>query len=254
MQEIFNKQLNFRDLGGYVTKDGRMIKPGIFYRSGGIFLFNEQELERLKALKIHTIFDLRTKEEIEERPNPVIPGVNYIQFSGVMNELGEEIDFSPTGMRQIGGDGFEQLRKLQDYYCEIPFHNKAMKLFFEQIKEGNVPILFHCASGKDRTGVTAILLLLLLGVDDQTIMEDYMLSNKYLEDNIERELMENKEIIEKHPEAKELLTMMMGVSANIGETVIKTIYERSKTVEQYFLEEYGFDEEMIHNIRNKYLY
>ena len=217
MNNNLRKTLNFRDLGGYPTKDGRIIKKGLFYRSGGIFLFNEEELEFFKKLGIHTIFDLRTSEEIEEKPNPRLEGINYIQFSGIMSEIGKGIDFSPTGMRRIGKEGQEQYQLLKQYFTGMPYENKAIQLFFQQIKEGHVPIVFHCASGKDRTGITAMLLLLLLGVSDEVAFEDYMLSNEYLKENLERELNDKKEHIQKNPEAEELLTMMEGVSENIGD-------------------------------------
>ena len=249
----FRKQLNFRDLGGYPTKDGRKVPYGKFYRSGGIYLYNEEERAVFKTLGIDTIFDLRTSEEIESKPNPSFEGIRYIQFSGIMSELGKEIDFSPNGMRRIGEEGHEQYRLLWNYFTQMPYKNEAIQLFFQQIKEDHVPIVFHCASGKDRTGIIAMLLLLLLGVDEEVVFEDYMLSNEYLKENIEKELEDKKEHIQKHPEAEELLTMMEGVSPNIGRGVLNTLHESYASIEEYFLIEHGFTEDMIQEIRNRYL-
>ena len=90
-------------------------------------------------------------------------------------------------MHQTGDEAKEQFDKLELYYKEIIFGNLDFRLFLESVAEGKVPIIFHCASGKDRTGAAAILLLLALGVDEETVMEDFLLTNAFNADLIEED-------------------------------------------------------------------
>ena len=80
----------------------------------------------------------------------------------------------PEGMNRIGEGGREQLALLKNYYARMPFNNQAFRILFEHIQKGDVPILIHCASGKDRTGVACMLILLALGVDREIVLEDYL--------------------------------------------------------------------------------
>jgi len=161
----FRDKLNFRQLGGYVTTDGRSVKENVFYRSGAPFRMNESEIEVLKELGLAAIMDLRSNEEILQRPDPEFPNILMIKHSGTVSEGGEEINFSSEGMNRIGEGGKEQLALLKKYYARMPFNNQAFRILFEHIQKGDVPILIHCASGKDRTGVACMLILLALGVD-----------------------------------------------------------------------------------------
>ncbi|MDD6439471.1 MAG: tyrosine-protein phosphatase, partial [Lachnospiraceae bacterium] len=181
-------EINFRDLGGYRSSDGRMIRQGCFYRSGGLYKMNDSELAFLKSLQIRTLLDLRTKAEAAKKPDPVLPGVTVLQHSGVVSAGGEEIDFSPAGMKLLGEAGLTQIENMHQYYRMMPFHNEALHILMKEVICGNVPVLFHCATGKDRTGVAAMILLLLLGVPEQTVLQDYLLSNFYRRDVIRRHM------------------------------------------------------------------
>ena len=249
----FRDHINFRDLGGYKSQDGRHIKPGLLYRSGGLYLFNDEETEYFLSLGIKHIMDFRTKEESDAKPDPVFPGIDMIRHSGITTKGGEEIDFSPSGMSQIGQDGIDQLNKLKEYYNNIPFDNDAFKKLMAMIVAHEVPIVFHCFTGKDRTGVFAIVLLMALGVDDETILRDFMLSNYYHRETLLKALADNAHKFDDYPEAKELTTMCYGVSENIGRDVIKTISTRYGSKEEYFLREYGLDEDALWALRDFYM-
>ena len=250
---MFRDHINFRDLGGYQSQDGRHIKPGLLYRSGGLYLFNEEETNAFLSLGIKHIMDFRTKEECLAHPDPVFPGIEMIRHSGITTKGGDEIDFSPIGMSQIGKDGINQLNKLKEYYNNIPFDNDAFKNLMAMIVAREVPIVFHCFTGKDRTGVFAIILLLALGVDEETALRDFMLSNHYHREALVRALDDNAYKFDAHPEAKELITMWFGVSEDVGLNVIKSICTRYGSKEEYFLREYGLDEDALRKLRDFYL-
>ena len=249
----FRKEMNFRDMGGYRNREGRILKEGIFFRSGGPYQFTEQEMAALKRLNIRFVMDFRTRKEWDEKPDPVFEDALVVRHSGLESEGGREIDFSPEGMRQIGAEGRSQLAKLRRYYQLIPFSNEAMKVFFKAIREDNVPMLFHCASGKDRTGVAAILLMALLGYDEDTIIQDYLLSNQYYSDMIADAFNNSSTDFEKNPEARTLLQMLYGVSEEIGRAVYHNVLDRYGSFENYFLAEHELTLEDIADIRNRYL-
>ena len=123
---------------------------------------------------------------------------------------------------------------------------------FDNIRQDNVPLIFHCHSGKDRTGVAAMLILLALDVPRETILKDYVLSNEYLADDIRNELETNREKIKEHPEADELCRMKAGVLESIGNLVLDEIHTRYPDPAGFFAEEYAWDSATLQSIRDRY--
>lgn len=83
----FKGILNFRDMGGYTTLDGRRVKRGLFFRSAELTGMTEQDVELFQSLGIKTIFDYRGVEEVRLKPDPVIPGVNNISIPALVEEV-----------------------------------------------------------------------------------------------------------------------------------------------------------------------
>ena len=250
---LFRDHINFRDLGGYASRDGRKVKYGLLYRSGGIYLMNQEELNTLSSLGVHSIMDLRTSEESKVSPDPIIPGISAVRHSGVTFRGGEEIDFSPVGMSKIGKEGHEQLALLQTYYSEIPFDNQALRVFMDKLSSGHVPMVFHCHTGKDRTGVFAMVVLLALGVDDETVLQDFLLSNDYHREAIQEALEESRDRISNHPELEELIRMRTGVTEKIGRSVLYEIHSRYPSIDDYLKNEFQMSDNQIVEFRNKFL-
>lgn len=251
--DAFRRCLNFRELGGYTVNDGRTIPHNIFFRSGALNLLNKEELAEFDKLSIRFILDLRTKEEVSENPDPFFEDVEYLRYSGVLSQKGEDIDFSPNGMRQIGSKGKDQLSKLTEYYKQMPFNNEAIRVLIQNVSSYNTPLLFHCASGKDRTGIAAMLILLLLGADEQTVIEDYILSNVYLKEDIEKEMVLYQNLIKKDPSLQKLLLMLRGVNRDIIIETMNSIKERYVTYDDYFVSEHSLSKTDLIRIRNHYL-
>ncbi|MCR5229231.1 MAG: tyrosine-protein phosphatase [Solobacterium sp.] len=247
------KELNFRDLGGYPSKDGRTVRHGIFYRSAGLFRMNEEEIAQIESLNIKAIMDLRADWQRKKRPDPEIRGAKQIEHTGFVPESGREIDFSPRGMHQIGEDARNQFEKLELYYRDLIFRNPDFQIFMDNILAGNVPIIFHCASGKDRTGAAAILLLLALGVDEKVIMEDYLLTNKYYEDMISDVFGKMYDEVISDDYLPVLLQIENGVMEYIGRAMLEEIRNRYETTEAFLEQEYGLDRKKLEKLRNDYL-
>lgn len=252
MLEQFRKKLNFRDLGGYPTQDGKKVKMILFYRGGAPLYMNIKELEILRGLGLRTVLDLRTTQERLMKPDPFIPNVKVLEHSGTVSQGGEEIDFSLEGMSRIGEGGKQQLSMLEKYYARMPFNNQAFQVMFQEIMMNQVPMFIHCASGKDRTGVASMLILLALGVDRDTVLQDYLLTNEYRQEQIQNKLSEDADIIKDYPEREILDRMLAGVSERIGNVVLDAIFNEYGSLDAYFENEFGLDENKRKELINLY--
>lgn len=241
--------VNFRDLGGYRTPEG-VVKQGIIYRSGGLWQLNEKELRIVQDLHIHTVLDLRAEREQDYRPDPVIPGAEYVRVSAMTDGLGEGIDFSINGIKRLGAEGEDQLQKMRAYYAAMPYGNEAIACLFEILLAERLPVMFHCSSGKDRTGIAAMAVLLALGVPDGLILKDYMISGWMRRQELFAALAENRDVISEHPVREELLIMREGVASATMLGVLAGIRERYGTYENYLEREYGLDTQKIKKLRS----
>jgi protein-tyrosine phosphatase len=161
---------NVRDLGGYATRDGSRTRWGILLRSDKLYHLSPASQQALLDLGLHTVLDLRYSIEMETEPDDFADsqGVHYI----------------PMPLYELNGDGTlpavpdnleEMNRMILDHRQE-----QIVKIFRALFAPGALPGLFHCTAGKDRTGLIAALILGAVGVPDETIVEDYVLSAQYL--------------------------------------------------------------------------
>lgn len=161
---------NFRDLGGYPTRDGRTTKWHTLFRADGIHRLSEADVATLRPLGLRTIIDLRTPNEIEEHGRfPIDAYAATYHHQPVLDVI-----WTPEQMETFG----ESPTFLVDRYREMLVIGdralgESLRLFGT---EDTYPAVFHCAAGKDRTGILAALVLGLLGVPDDVIAEDYALS------------------------------------------------------------------------------
>lgn len=249
---------NFRDLSGYITTDGKRVKQGLIYRSCYLGWMNEKELEHLQELGIKTILDLRTSYEAYENPDPIIDGIDNYRVSGMRDRNGEGVDFSPYGIHKMMIEDDSDQEALHSHmvqlYRDMMFKNEGFMFILEMIKQNiQFPMLFHCATGKDRTGAIAALIYLLLGVSEEDIMEDYLLSNVAYQARIENALEKHKEEIQENPSSKRNIMMEAGVDEQMGREMIEGILKIYPNYNEFFQEEYGIDASMCEYIRGMFL-
>ncbi len=176
MKTILNNQLNFRDLGGIVTTDGWKVKQGLLFRSGDFFSLSPQDILTLEQMNLSTIIDLRAQREIDKRPDKVpstIKELIHIDIHDAARDKAERF------LENNDAEGLETVL-IGDYIrmtdtCQAEFSRFLQILATTE----NLPLVYHCAAGKDRTGLATVFLLTALGVDIQNIWDDYMATNEY---------------------------------------------------------------------------
>lgn len=255
----FEDTTNFRELGGYPAADGRIVKYGLFYRSGTLNdIKSDNDRKLLESLGLKVIFDYRSSGEREVSPDYIPPGAEYFPISAMRYANGDEVDFSPAGMKRLQEEYGETLSRsviemLMGYYARMPFNNPAYKELFRALEEGRTPLLFHCTAGKDRTGVGAMLILLALGASRETVVEDYLETNKSRAEEIEQLRQNFREVMETNPEEYELRLIQFGVLPKFINASLDAIIERYGSWEEYFDSEFGLDREGLNALRDKYL-
>lgn len=250
------KFCNFRDLGGYETKDGRMVKWGLFYRSELLSKLKGEDLEYFNTLGIKYIFDYRSLEEVKLRPDRNVEGVKNINISAMKNLDNQNLDMEYYLRSILSSDSKEEPPEkiLMDGYIEMPLNNLAFQELLKVIENPeNLAVLQHCTSGKDRTGFGSALILLLLGVSEERVIEDYMLSNEYRKGE-NHKLLQAYENHVSNEVIKELIENVLGVKKKFIELSLNKIKETYGNYENYFLKEYGLTKEKIEYLRNEYLY
>jgi protein-tyrosine phosphatase len=162
---------NFRDLGGYSTTDGRSIRWRMLFRADGLAGMSAADLEVMRELGLRTVIDLRSNKELDERgrfPHEDVP-VSYHHFSVIDTTWTEDTE------RVVPDDEAEWLTWAYEQMLDrgAPRFADALRV----LAEAEVyPAVFHCAAGKDRTGLLSALVLALLGVSDDDIVADYALT------------------------------------------------------------------------------
>ncbi len=182
---------NFRDLGGFLNKQGKVIKWEQLFRADGLSQLSENDIAKMKARNIRTIVDLRGEAEQEAHPDVVPEGMNYYACPMMREEVKVEEGAAQHSFMKSMKQGY--LNMLNEGSDLI---GNAAKVVMEAIEHGAV--VFHCSAGKDRTGILSAVLLLVLGAYEQDIVADYQVSYTYNERGVNR-------YIESIPEMKAFL-------------------------------------------------
>jgi len=167
----FEAVFNFRDLGGYPAGEGRSVRWRRLFRADGLQRLRPEEGRQFRSLGIATVVDLRTPQEADDsgRFPAEVAEVEYHHWP--MFDVVP--DWSEAG--DVDSPGF-----LADRYVEMLEHGRETVAGTLNLLSRSTayPLVFHCAAGKDRTGILAALVLGLLGVPDEVIVDDYALSHE----------------------------------------------------------------------------
>jgi protein-tyrosine phosphatase len=185
-------QSNFRDLGGYQTSDGRRVKWGEVYRSGELHKLSDADVAKLDAMGIKAVANFLTEREIESRGHDRLPGGtreiplpmetgNLGEMAGVIQDARGTGDFSKVPVELNPEIHRVLINEGREYYA---------KLLRELANPSNRPMVYHCSHGVHRTGTATAILLSALGVPWETVRDDYLLSNKYRKNEVDRRINE----------------------------------------------------------------
>ena len=223
---------NTRDLGGMKTADGRCIRNGKLVRSGHLFGGSDADRNALGEM-IDTVVDFRTPQEVEEKPDPPIPGVKFWHIP-VFDSLKAGITREEESDAQVIQMMMRDHHKAKAYMCgiytdfvSVPFevsqYEKFVRLLLEPHEKA---VLWHCTAGKDRAGFASVIVEELLGVDRAAIRKDYLKTNEYLENDI-RGLIEMFYAMEgeENPEAELALRYLFGAREDFWDAVYAKIEE-----------------------------
>ena len=238
----FEGCFNFRDIGGYPTKEGKKIKKGIYFRTGRQDRMSEKDLAELKNLKISTQIDLRKPEEILDQGKGPLEnmGADYINIPIIPDGGSDQLS------RLVGDTGISGKR----YLGYLEFGPESwLKIFEILANKDSLPVVLHCTAGKDRTGVSTAFLLSVLGVDRDLIEADYKLTN--LDTERQADFIENSGGF---PEGvdRDAMILAAGVPEDAMAVFLDGVESRWGSVLGY-LEEIGITKDQMNVIRDNFL-
>lgn len=223
---------NFRDLGGYPTQDGRSTKWGLLYRSDALSALTDEEWEMLAERGVRTVIDLRGNSEVEEAPVLAPKQVSCYHFS-LMKELDHMMDAGDANIL-----GSMKLDYGKTLFGNLECCVNILTVIAERLQEG--AIVFMCSAGKDRTGIIAAVLLYLCGVGREDMIADYIVSNTYNSNGINKKLANLPgSVLRMLPDVK----LLEGLVQSRPETMIQLLDELDEKDIRRCLEEAGFTRE-----------
>jgi protein-tyrosine phosphatase len=245
---------NFRDLGGYKTADGKAVKWGVIYRSDKLSNLSDDDLAFMERLGLQQVVDLRTEFEKSKDPDrlPANTGINYVE---------RPLDVEGTAIQEmfdkiLSGDveGLDIDNMLVEANRDFVLNN--LEPFREHVHSlldpSNLPSVAHCTGGKDRAGMAAALTLLSLGVPKETVIDDYMLTNVYTEDYINRTLwvIRFASLFRTDPED---IRPLLGVERRYIEAAFDAIEQRYGSIDNFIREGLELDEAQLVQLRTNLL-
>lgn len=236
-------QSNFRDVGGYKTQDGKVIRKGLIYRSGDLSRLTAKDLSHLNQLGLQEIVDFRTTEESKQAPDRIPASVKA--YESIPVAAGE------LNMDSLIAGAKNRPEKLQKFLVEanqsfVDDSKPQFEEFFRILQSAKGPLVFHCTAGKDRTGFATALFYEAMGVHRDIIVDDYMASSQFLRplQQSARHFAKEKRI---DPEAFDPL---LTVKPEYIEAAFDLIDKRYGGVEAYLKSELKVD---VTKLRAKYL-
>jgi protein-tyrosine phosphatase len=228
---------NFRDVGGLPTVDGRRVRHGVLFRSGHLAHATGEDAAFLGSLGLHTIFDFRNAADKKlEGPDVELPGVRNV--NQLLSDPADGAEFwklvrdgDLDQLRGILADGKGAHRMIASYRMIIKERTGEHSQVLHALADDSVPVLMHCAAGKDRAGLSVAVTLLALGVERDAIVADYLESNaKHRRYKVYRSSTSPSAY---SPEVMELLSPLFDARAEYLAAALETIEETWGGVDPY---------------------
>ncbi len=221
---------NVRDLGGYATADGGRTRWGAFVRADNLCRLTPSGRDALLNYGVRTVIDLRRAAELETDPNPfAVPADARLPiYLNLPMGLGADSVGRAAVAAAIASEGASMVglfRQVLDHYWR-----GIARVTTALATAPDGAVLFHCHAGKDRTGLVAALLLALAGVPEQTIVEDYVLSQECLQPVFDERLSQEPDL-----EKRARLAQMIGAVPETMLSILDHLNVRHGGAERYLL-------------------
>ncbi len=240
--------VNLRDIGGYRTADGRRVRWGRVYRSGGLADLTADDLPALAGLGLKVVLDLRTPKEAGRYPDRLPGDVTYLNqpaySDGNTAAWLRTLLFRRAELDEVMAENYVHLADTRAEY----FGGLLRRL----AEPDNQPALLHCTAGKDRTGLAIAFLLLVLGVPEDVVVADYSLSNLAY-DQIMRAAREDVQRLRAIGITPEELRPVMSADPASLERLLDHLRARYGSVEAYLRDAAGVSAEVGQRLRDQLL-
>ena len=257
-----NKLANTRDLGGIKTADGRTIARKRLIRSGMLSSLSPEDIETLKSLEVHTIVDFRDDKEVEEKPDVEVEGIENIHIpvlpgptEGLSHDSKSDESLTERLDRAMVSED-AAIALMQGLYRALvtsPQARERYGRFIDLLLDNESgAVLYHCTVGKDRVGVGTALILLALGVDRETILDNYMETTRIMEPVAER-------MLEGIPEQVRTDTFVAAFKATFAArpeylgAALEEIEKEFDSLDEFLEKAIGVTEEKRSKLRDLYL-
>jgi protein-tyrosine phosphatase len=261
--------VNARDLGGYVVKDGMVVKDRMLIRTAHLAGATDEDLQFLSGIPVTKIIDFRMETEKQGTVDRMIPCAEYVALpvdgsGNAAAEMTEEEKKKFTGQKKF---------EIKQFVVFAAFNEKAQKIalgmyptllfnpecqrqfarFFRQVLDTeNGAVLYHCSQGKDRTGIASCLLLAALGADKETIVADFDATNKVYERDVKKYCRRVRLLGGKEDEIA-VVKSILGCNTEIFVKTLDRIDREYGSMEAYLKGPMGLTDEDILILRQRYL-
>ncbi|MFT3900837.1 MAG: tyrosine-protein phosphatase [Gordonia sp. (in: high G+C Gram-positive bacteria)] len=258
----FPSLANFRDLGHWVGDGERVVRPATLYRANDFVGLTDDDHAGLVELGLRTVVDLRTETERTGNPDPTFPGtaevvLDVLEGANSMQvpaNLGKVLS-DPAVVNQMSAEfstdkAHELMSATYREFITLDSANHAFGAFYKELLAGELtPVLFHCTTGKDRTGWAAASFLSLMGVARDDVYRDYLLTN-------DRLLPALAPVFDKFAAVggdPALLRPLLGVEARYLDAAFAEMEKTHGTLERYFADALGIDSAGQEELRARFL-
>jgi len=246
---------NFRTVGNIKNADGRILKAAIFYRSGHLHQLKKKSFGQFEKLGIKEVIDLRNSKEIAQKPDDLPQKMIYKNYSAFEDE-GDQLDQAKKLVLKGKVNGSDADKRMVDFYREYVTENpQIIKTIITEILESKEPVLYHCTAGKDRTGIITALILTILKFDKETIYNDYLLSNNYRKDLVQKRLRLANTLHFLYPKMDiQVLEKLSWVEKRYLDTAFQEINKKYGSTDLYIQQALGISEGKREEYIQKFTY
>ena len=261
--------VNARELGGYVVKDGMVVKDRMLIRTAHLAGATDEDLQFLSGIPVTKIIDFRMETEKQGTADRMFSCAAYVALpvdgsGNAAAEMTEEEKKKFTGQKKF---------EIKQFVVFAAFNEKAQKIalgmyptllfnpecqrqfarFFRQVLDTeNGAVLYHCSQGKDRTGIASCLLLAALGADKETIVADFDATNKVYERDVKKYCRRVRLLGGKEDEIA-VVKSILGCNTEIFVKTLDRIDREYGSMEAYLKGPMGLTDEDIRILRQRYL-